>query len=133
MIDREIRNIKLVGSLIFGLGFGLTVITLVAAAIVLLAFSRNILSIYSPQATAQLALALVTGLSMVACGSQLSRVKPPVIKDPDGVRLNWTALVIALTLSSVASFFTLPVLANVTLVSLVLLILIRSAIIRSTR
>jgi len=128
--DKDIRIIKAVGLIIAGLGIVLLMLTLTTVVLGVLNVLPTTAGSYTVNVAAQLILAFIMALTMIGCGTELSRPEPLIASSVESLRLNWVALFGVMFVTWIAGFWLRPELGSLSLIVLVLLLMIRTQIIR---
>ncbi len=132
MPDRDIRKVRIVGGLVFGLGLLLIVLTFFIALFGLFSGSVSDPNQLIPGLLG-LGLSLVMACSLIACGAELQKIRPYSSAGIESMRLVWTSLVILMFLGGIAGFWLAPPLSSLALIVLIALFLVRGAVVRLTR
>jgi hypothetical protein len=129
MHDRDIKSIRFVGTLAFGLGVLLLLLTFLAVLLALFAgITATLAGLERGAGTA--ALGLVMSSSLMGCGAQLQRAGRLTSIDIENIRLIWTGLFLAMLICGIASIWLVPPLVGLCGLILFALIMVRSAVIR---
>jgi len=128
--DNDLWLIKAVGLAIAALGIILLMLSITTVALALLRVAPTTATTFTYTSVAQVILALVMSLSMIACGAELAHPEPLIVGGLDTLRLNWAALFGFMIVTWLAGFWLLPVLGGLSLVILLLLVVIRPSVIR---
>ena len=127
--QRDIQSVRFVGTLSLVLGMVLLTLTLLAGLFALFAGAGTDQGLIIHWA-ATFIVALVMASTMMGCGAQLQRARHHGWTDVENIRMVWTSEVIVMTIGVVLSINSVPPLAWVGILMLVLLFTIRGAIIR---
>ena len=130
--ENDIRFIKAVGLAISALGIMLLLITLAIGILALLRVTPSGFATFTYASIASGILALIMSFSMIACGAQLAHPDPVIDTGRENLRLNWAALFGFMTITWLAGFWLIPALGVLSLIIMLLLLTVRTSIIRNT-
>jgi hypothetical protein len=131
MPDRDLSDVRLVGTCAFAVGAMLLLLTIVTSFFLLVAGgakSENGLA----HGLLSVGLAIVMALTLIGCGGTMRAIRPGNTSDLENLRLVWTSLVLIMVLSVPAGFWLLQPLADLAVLMLLALFAIRGAVIRLT-
>src|SRR5664279_1861297 len=122
MPDKDIRNIRLVGSLCIGLGAVMFLLTGVLTIIIL--FSATTAdSIHLLDGGIILMTTLIASSTLVACGAQLEHIRPYSRDGIENMRMIWTSLFIVMAVVGIFGLSRAPELSAVAVLVLGLLLM----------
>ncbi len=131
MSDRDLSDVRLVGTGAFVLGTVLLLLTIVTAFLLLLAGAVNVNSnLFRGLLT--LMVAIIMAVSLIGCGGAMRTIRLGNTSDMENLRLIWTSLVLIMLICGIGSLWLLPPLADVAALVLLGLFAVRGAVIRIT-
>lgn len=131
MHDRDLQDVRFVGTLALILGVVMFVLTGLTALLLLLASTTASTGDFLKGALGVL-LALVMAASLSGLGGQMQRVRTGFAHELENLRLVWTALVLMMGLCGTAAIWLVPPLFGVAALVLLALLAVRGAVIRLT-
>jgi len=131
MPDRDLSDIRLVGTLGFVVGALLMVLTILAVFLLLIAGATTATGL-KLHGLLSIMLALIMALALTGCGGAMRTVRTGNRADLENLRLVWTALVLVMVISIPAGFWLVQPLADLAVLMLLSLIAVRGAVIRIT-
>jgi len=131
MHDRDLQDVRLVGTLALLLGVVLFVLTGLLTMLLLYANAASNTADFFKGALSVL-LALVMGATLSGLGGQMQHVRTGYAHELENLRLVWTAMVLMMALCGTAAIWLIPPLFALAAIMLVALFGIRRAVIRLT-
>jgi hypothetical protein len=132
MHDRDIQQVRIIGTLIAGIGLILMLLTGLTTLFVLFGGAAATAGNGIVRGGLTILLAFIMSFSLISCGAEIQRVKLSTA-NIENLRLVWTALIILMALSLGAGLWLAQPLAFLAALVLLTLFSIRGAIIRLTR
>ncbi|MDB5178715.1 MAG: hypothetical protein JWN01_658 [Patescibacteria group bacterium] len=132
MHDRDIQQVRIIGTLIAGIGLILMLLTGLTTLFVLFGGAAATAGNGIVRGGLTILLAFIMSFSLTSCGAEIQRVKLSTA-NIENLRLVWTALIILMALSLGAGLWLAQPLAFLAALVLLTLFSIRGAIIRLTR
>lgn len=131
MPNRDLSDIRIVGTIGFVIGALLMLLTILAAFLLLVAGATSTSGLNLHGALSVM-LALIMALALVGCGGAMRTIRPGNTADLENLRLVWTALVLVMAAAVPAGFWLIQPLADLAILMLLALFVIRGAVIRIT-
>jgi hypothetical protein len=127
--ERDMQSIRLVGTVLLGVGLIQLILTLFVALFGLFAGISTNISSFS-RGLIGVAVSIVMASIISACAVQMQQLRSITASKIQSLRLVWTALVLVLALAAVASIWVAPSLTALAVLMELALFTIRPAIIR---
>jgi hypothetical protein len=127
--ERDMQSIRLVGSLLLGIGLIQLILTLLVALFGLFAGISTNLGAFTRGIIAVALSALMASITS-SCAIQMQQFKTYTQSNIQNIRLVWTALILVLIVIAIASAFLAAPLTSLAILMLLALFTIRPAIIR---
>jgi len=131
MHDRDLQDVRLVGTLCLILGIVLFVLTAITTLLLLYASASSSSSAFL-QGMLGVLLALVMGASLSGLGGQMQHIRTGFAHELENLRLVWTSLVLMMVACGAAAIWLVPPLFALALLVLLALLAVRGAVIRLT-
>lgn len=132
MNKSAITRIRAVGTFAYGIGIAQILLTLLIAVTLLLGSISNDLN-DSLITLLTLGVSLMMASTLIGCGYELSRSRDYSRSKINDIRFTWTALLVAMVIFGGAGLILAPPLSGIAIAIILLLLTIRSPIIKLSR
>jgi hypothetical protein len=131
MTDRDLSDVRLVGTGVFVFGTILLLLTLLTGFLILLSAPIQVGN-KLVHGLLTIMVATIMSAAQIGCGGAMRTIQPGNTSDMENLRLVWTALVLMMLVCGIGAFWLLPPLADVAALVLLALFAVRGAVIRLT-
>jgi hypothetical protein len=131
MTDRDLSDVRLVGTGVFVVGTILLLLTILTAFLMLLSTPIQVNNKLF-QGLLTIMIAIIMAVTQIGCGGAMRTFRPGNTSDLENLRLVWTALALMMLVCGIGSLWLLPPLTDVAALVLLGLFAVRGAVIRLT-